>query len=1001
MKRIIALLSLMFAVLAFFACTADYDTFESSHYKVFKNIAFEEQDGEASFSESEHIIKITTVAPAESLETWDSLTIGYISASNLATLHLVDGKFREFPGDSAGLDSLAQEVSYVKKSLQTGDKIRIPKSQVIYLMLVAENGDPSIWKVEFTIPGVEKEESSSSDADDAESSSSSEENVESSSSSEDDFEDESSSSVEVVLDSNVSFIVYFDGGFEPEISNDTVFVTFPKNTDLSTVALDSTKKDYVYRKSSVDVDPASVKDWTEPRKFVVTAESGKTQTWTVIVKRILNDAALLQLWFANQHSAVTKNDTIAVKLNSDQTLEDVKLDSVKVSEGATVSPNPDSTKWAAEQTFKVTAENGTEKNWIVVLTIADPEEEPASTEHELISISARNQIEDATIDAEAKTIVIHMQKEEEMSRVELTLEISEKASSTLQESVDLRSPVEFTITAEDGVSCDTWTVSADYVKSSEANIDKFTLDVNDNGFEADVVIDADAHMVTFDVAYKFRKNLESLVFDAVYSDRAKSSVTSPLKLTGVESVDGYAASAVIPVEAEDGTVVEWTVKANVEVASNAADIYFRLSGVSAQNYVVDSSAHKITFEVVRGTDLSQVAFKARYSPEAVKKSPAEDVLDLSSLKGEIVVTAENGTDVTWNVEVIQIEPPAPRIKSMKIAGQTAVVDSVEEDGKWFHWVHCDDLPFLADLSNVAVSDIDLSAGATIEGVSENDSYDLSYGRKVTVTNSAGESLEYEIRAGYQLPNSDFSAISYPDVWNNANQTIKIVFTINVITAESVAIGSGKGVRLKTDEKASKIASGSIYTADFNPNNVSALSLASFSDWPDGNELIDFGKKFNARPQYVEFLASYDGKGDSCDIYIVLENRTGDKNVNRTADDVNKLVASAWYRSTSMDNTGRPNPDVVSISSAENGMTRVRMKLQYGTPLENSPIYNSSALVEQLASKQTKAIDNHMVQGTGEEPVTHIRMVFASSGDGQHYKGVVGATLIVDEMRLIY
>ena len=190
MKRIIALLSLMFAVLAFFACTADYDTFESSHYKVFKNIAFEEQDGEASFSESEHIIKITTVAPAESLETWDSLTIGYISASNLATLHLVDGKFREFPSDSAGLDSLAQEVSYVKKSLQAGDKIRIPKSQVIYLMLVAENGDPSIWKVEFTIPGVEKEESSSSDADDAESSSSSEENVESSSSSEDDFEED-------------------------------------------------------------------------------------------------------------------------------------------------------------------------------------------------------------------------------------------------------------------------------------------------------------------------------------------------------------------------------------------------------------------------------------------------------------------------------------------------------------------------------------------------------------------------------------------------------------------------------------------------------------------------------------------------------------------------------------------------------------------------------------------------------------------------------------------
>ncbi len=998
MKRIIALLSLMFAVLAFFACTADYDTFESSHYKVFKNIAFEEQDGEASFSESEHIIKITTMAPAESLETWDSLTIGYISASNLATLHLVEGKFKEFPSDSAGLDSLAQEVSYVKKSLKAGDKIRIPKSQVIYLMLVAENGDPSIWKVEFTIPGVEKEESSSSAADDAESSSSSEENVESSSSSEDDFEDESSSSVEVVLDSNVSFIVYFDGGFEPEISNDTVFVTFPKNTDLSTVALDSTKKDYVYRKSSVDVDPASVKDWTEPRKFVVTAESGKTQTWTVIVKRVLNDAALLQLWFANQHSAVTKNDTIAVKLNSDQTLEDVKLDSVKVSEGATVSPNPDSTKWAAEQTFKVTAENGTEKNWIVVLTIADPEEEPASTEHELISISARNQIEDATIDAEAKTIVIHMQKEEEMSRVELTLEISEKASSTLQESVDLRSPVEFTITAEDGVSCDTWTVSADYVKSSEANIDKFTLDVNDNGFEADVVIDADAHMVTFDVAYKFRKNLEALVFDAVYSDRAKSSVTSPLKLTGVESVDGYAASAVIPVEAEDGTVVEWTVKANVEIASNAADIYFRLSGVSAQNYVIDSSAHKITFEVVRGTDLSQVAFKARYSPEAVKKSPAEDVLDLSSLKGEIVVTAENGTDVTWNIEVIQIDPPAPRIVSMKIAGQSAIVDSVEEAGNWFYWVHCDNLPFLADLSNVAVSDIELSAGATIDAMVDGGSYDLAYGKKVVVTNSAGDTQEYEVRAGYQYPNSSF------DSWNKnvaANWTNGNTAGFNMTTPTSDKSGAKLTSLNAKILGIGQFASGNIFTGYFNPKSVGATKMMKYAD---GNELIDFGKPFGARPRYVEFDVMYDGLKDSCDIYVVLENRTlktnEGKNQYRTSSDVNTLVASAWYRAPTVDSN--EDPDVVSITAAgRSGYTTIRMKLEYGVPKQGSPIYNSKALDPKII--EPDGIDNHMV--TTESPeefaVTHIRVALASSSLGNVYKGTVNATLYVDEMRLIY
>jgi hypothetical protein len=55
----------------------------------------------------------------------------------------------------------------------------------------------------------------------------------------------------------------------------------------------------------------------------------------------------------------------------------------------------------------------------------------------------------------------------------------------------------------------------------------------------------------------------------------------------------------------------------------------------------------------------------------------------------------------------------------------------------------------------------------------------------------------------------------------------------------------------------------------------------------------------------------------------------------------------------------------------------------------------------LKSSNKAAINNGLVQGTGEEPVTHIRVVFASSADGNHYKGVSGATLIVDDLKLIY
>ena len=118
--------------------------------------------------------------------------------------------------------------------------------------------------------------------------------------------------------------------------------------------------------------------------------------------------------------------------------------------------------------------------------------------------------------------------------------------------------------------------------------------------------------------------------------------------------------------------------------------------------------------------------------------------------------------------------------------------------------------------------------------------------------------------------------------------------------------------------------------------------------------------------------------------------------------MNTLVASAWYRSTTDDNTGRENPDVVYVSDKDaNGMRTIRLKFAYGAPLEGSPIEKSSTFATSLRSSQKSAIDNSLVKGDGTDAVTHIRIVMASSAAGNFYEGIDGALLIVDEMRLIY
>ncbi len=338
------------------------------------------------------------------------------------------------------------------------------------------------------------------------------------------------------------------------------------------------------------------------------------------------------------------------------------------------------------------------------------------------------------------------------------------------------------------------------------------------------------------------------------------------------------------------------------------------------------------------------------------------------------------------------EAPAPRILSLSIAGKSAEFDA---ERKTFH---VDNLDFRTDLTVLELSEIELSEGATAN-VEVGVSYDFGAGVQVTVTNANDESETYTIKAGYQLPGSNFNSWKGDDVapdsiWGNANTILT--------TTEKTTSGSMIGAKIQTSSALTKMASGSLYTADFNPKGVGTLSMASSSTWPDGNELLDFGKPFSARPEFMEVKFSYDGKGDSCDIYILLENRTGDKNVNRKSSDVNKLVASAWFRSTKADNSGRENPDVVSVSEPdENKMRTLRLKLQYGEPLAGSPIENSSTFNTKLESSNKSAINNGLVQGTGDEPVTHIRVVFASSADGNHYKGTKGATLVIDEMKLIY
>ena len=753
-----------------FGCTADFDEFGTSPYKELKLIAFEEQQEDAVVYNSEHRMEIKLQAPPKNQETWDSVTVTSFSLSNMASIHVVNSKIKEFFTDSLKADSLSQAVSYDKNKVTQDSKIALPKNGIVYLVAVAENGDRTLWQLKFTTPQKNSDKK----------------------------EDEQTKS----SDNDLSLT--FDKAVDSKISGDSLIITFPQGFNIKNATLKSVS---THEKAKISPDPKSIKSWSKPQKIKVTAEDGSEKVWTVYLTTIKNNATDLQLKFDNQLKVRRSQDTIYIDLKNGSSLKKAALTSWSTSEGATVSPKPDGVKsWKNFQSFKVTAEDGTIKTWVLALSIAAADE-VASSEKELLSIFATGEESAASIDKSKKTVELHLTAGSNIEAVEVTLKISETASHNLPETVDLRTPVTFTITAEDA-STETWTLTA--------------------------------------------------------------------------------------------TV-----------------------------------------------------------PEV-------------------------------------IEPPS--VQSLKIEGMEAIIDNENKS------IHLDTLPFLTDLSSLKLTELKLSKKASASGLEEGKTYDFENGQELVVKNPAGESIVYKVKAGYQLPGSDFNIwdednnIKPDSIWGNANMA-----NIGLYMTTKKSEGSMIAAEIETKDLFIKKASGSLYTAVFDPNDVGIMGMMKTEDWPDGNELLDFGKKFNARPEYVEFKFAYSGKGDSCDLYVLLENRTGDKNTNRKSDDVNKLVASAWYRSTTDDNGGRPNPDLVSISEEKNedGMRTVRLKFKYGEPLEDSPIWNSSTFDTTVKSANEKAINNGLIQGTGDEPVTHIRVVFASSADGNHYQGTNEATLVIDEMRLIY
>lgn len=205
------------------------------------------------------------------------------------------------------------------------------------------------------------------------------------------------------------------------------------------------------------------------------------------------------------------------------------------------------------------------------------------------------------------------------------------------------------------------------------------------------------------------------------------------------------------------------------------------------------------------------------------------------------------------------------------------------------------------------------------------------------------------------------------IWASGNAGVVTINQANV-TPFDVA-PTDKGAMLVTKDLGSlgqlvnqRMGAGSIFTGAFVLDIANPLNSTKF------------GIPFSARPKSFTISYSYQpgspyrnnkgvilNKPDSCDIYLLLENR-------ETA--IPKRIATAWFRS----------------SELVNNMQDITITLVYGQLPSGAPAYSLPA---------------NGAFGNATDKITHLSFVAASSSSGALFEGGTNSTLKINNLRLGY
>ncbi|WP_400072483.1 immunoglobulin-like domain-containing protein [Zobellia russellii] len=419
----------------------------------------------------------------------------------------------------------------------------------------------------------------------------------------------------------------------------TVSVTVPEGTALNVAPV------LLIVSEGATLSPAllQVRDFTSPVQYTVTSGNGTGQVWTVTAKVLVlpvagdTDITAFGLPGQNGSDIDTGNHTITVNV-PDGTDLNIAPEILEVSPGASVAPAIGQVRdFSGAVAYTVTPETGTPQVWTVNVTVSQP---TGSGENAITAFELPGQT-GADINATTFTINVTVPDGTDLTGAPSVLDISADATVSPARTVlqDFSGAVTYTVTAENGDTQE-WTVNTTVLPptgSGANDITAFGLPVQNS---AD--IDPGTNTVTVNVPDGTDLNVAPQVLGV-----------SPgaTVLPAIGAVQDFSGQVLYTVTAENGTPQVWTVNVTVSQPTGSAENDIVAFELPLQNSsTIDTDNNIISVNVDTGVPLNITPSIFNVSPSASVSPATTTVQDFSSTV-TYVVTAENGNEKTWQVNV--------------------------------------------------------------------------------------------------------------------------------------------------------------------------------------------------------------------------------------------------------------------------------------------------------------------------------------------------------------